>query len=202
MHTWGEILKEIAASSQPGGPRPFDQIRRRYLLELHQYTKRPVILYSSRFTVAGSGQFQPDLLSINDEDLHGLMEVMHGLRFRELDLILHSPGGSLEAAEAIVTYLRSKFRDIRVIVPHLALSAAAMISCASNRIVMGKHSFLGPTDPQFILSTAMGQRMVSAEAILEQFARAQDECKDPSKLGAWIPMLNQYGVGVGCLYGD
>ncbi len=58
---------------------------------------------------------------------------------------------------------------------------------------MGKHSFLGPIDPQFILNTAIGQRIVSAEAIREQFELAQEECKDPAKLGAWIPMLSQYG---------
>jgi len=56
---------------------------------------------------------------------------------------LHSPGGSIEAAEAIVTYLRSKFAHIRAIVPHSAMSAATMIAMACDEIVMGKHSFLG-----------------------------------------------------------
>jgi hypothetical protein len=35
--------------------------------------------------------------------------------------------------------------------------------------------------------------MVPCQAILEQFDRAQEECQDPSKLAAWIPMLSQYG---------
>jgi len=116
-----------------------------------------------------------------------------GSRAPHLDLILHSPGGSLEAAEAFVQYLRSKFSHIRVIVPQFAMSAATMIACAADRIVLGKHSFLGPTDPQFFLQTPLGPRMVPAQAILAQFEQAREECRDPKKLAAWLPMLSQYG---------
>jgi len=111
----------------------------------------------------------------------------------ELDLILHSPGGSLTAAEALVTYLRSKFTHIRVIVPQLAMSAATMIACAGDCLLMGKHSFLGPIDPQVTVQTKLGQRMIPAQAILDQFEQAKRECEDPRKLGAWLPMLDQYG---------
>ena len=121
------------------------------------------------------------------------MEVTYGLKGLELDLILHSPGGSPEAAEAIVSYLRSRFSDIRVIVPNLAMSAATMISCAANKIILGKHSFLGPTDPQIFIPTALGGRWVAAQSVLDQFDKAQKECVGPGKLSAWIPMLSQYG---------
>jgi Serine dehydrogenase proteinase len=196
MPTWGGILQELKASASKGQPPAFDAIRRKYLIALSQYTGRAVILYSTKFAAPGH-QISPELLSINDEDLQGLMEVTYGLLGnKNLDFIIHSPGGSLDAAEAIVSYLRSIFDHIRVVVPNLAMSAATMISCAGDRIVMGKHSFLGPIDPQFILTTAVGPRTVSAEAIMEQFEMAQKECQDPAKLGAWIPMLSQYGPDV------
>ena len=70
---------------------------------------------------------------------------------KELDLILHSPGGSPSAAEGIVSYLRSRFDDIRVIVPLKAMSAATMVACAANQIVLGKHSFPRPTVPQMLV---------------------------------------------------
>lgn len=112
----------------------------------------------------------------------------------DVDLILHSPGGEPEAAEAVVTYLRSKFRSIRVFVPHAAMSAATMLARAADEIVMGKHSFLGPIDPQFIMAGPNGTTMlVPAQAILDQFELAKEECKDPSLMGAWLPMLGQYG---------
>ena len=192
MPTWGGILQELADSQKATGVPQFDQIRRKYLVMLHQHTKGAVILYASKWTQPDP-QISPQVVSIVDEDLQGLMEVIHGVSEPNLDLILHSPGGSLEAAEAFVLYLRSKFNHIRVIVPQLAMSAATMIACAADEMVLGKHSFLGPIDPQLILTTPVGQRMVPADNILEQFELAKKECQDPTKLGAWLPMLNQYG---------
>jgi hypothetical protein len=134
-----------------------------------------------------------DILSINDEDLQGLMEVTHGLAGPNLDFIIHSPGGSPEATEALVLYLRSRFDHIRVIVPSLAMSAATMFACSANEIVMGKHSFLGPIDPQLFLNTKLGERMVPAQAICEQFERAKQDSTDLDTFRAWVPMLEQYG---------
>ena len=68
-----------------------------------------------------------------------------------------------------------------------------MISCAADKIVLGKHSSLGPTDPQLIIPTSLGSRSVPAQAILDQFDLAKEECNDPAKLSAWLPMLSQYG---------
>lgn len=104
--------------------------------------------------------------------------------------MLHSPGGSAEATASIVRYLRRQFEDIRVFVPVAAMSAATMWALSGNRIVMGKHSQLGPIDPQLV--TPGGQ--FPARGIIEQFERARQECsEDPSLLGAWLPMLQQYG---------
>lgn len=136
----------------------------------------------------------PELLSITNEDIEGFMEVMHGLSGNKLDLIIHSPGGRAEATEAIVKYLRSKFSDIRIIVPHEAMSAATMLACAGDRIVMGSHSFLGPIDPQFLLATSLGVQSVPAQAILDQFDRAKREClENRNNLAVWVPSLQQYG---------
>jgi len=192
MPVWGEILSEISQAQRQGNPSPFDFVRRKYLTLLHQKRNRAVILYATKWTQSGNA-VPPDLLSITDEDMQALMTVMHGIQEPELDLILHSPGGSIEASEAIVTYLRSKFSDICVIVPQQAMSAATMIACAANTIMLGKHSFLGPTDPQFILQTELGPRVVTAQNVEDQFEQAQEDCAEPSRMGAWIPILKQYG---------
>lgn len=194
MSSWGEILNEFDSSRGATGRPDSDGIRRKYLAKLSVHTGRPTIVYATNFTQPlPPGAEAIHSITINDEDLQGFMEVVRGLQGPALDLVLHSPGGSIEAAEAIVSYLRSKFDDIRVIVPQLALSAACMIACSANRIVMGKHSFLGPIDPQLILQTPLGARMVPAQLVIEQFARAKDECKTPSNLAAWAPMLAQFG---------
>jgi len=189
MPTWGEILNEF--NTPPANP---DSVRRKYLSLLTQHTGRDAILYSTKWTDPTG--VNPDTISITEEDLQGFMEVVHGLRNNKLDLILHSPGGSPVATEAIVKYLRKKFEDIRVIVPQGAMSAGTMLACSANAIVLGKHSFLGPIDPQFILQTPLGVRMVPAQAILDQFDMAKEECKNTQNLGSWLPILSQYGPGM------
>ncbi len=190
MPIWSEILRELGQSAGEGGPPNFDGVRRRYLAKLHEHTGRNTVLYASGWLQTDA---PPALTSISDEDIHALMEVTSGLHDSNLDLILHSPGGSPEAAEGIVSYLRSRFEHVRVIVPQLAMSAATMISCAANEIMMGKHSFLGPIDPRLLVSTPLGARSVPAQAVLDQFDKATNECADPAKLAAWLPMLGQYG---------
>lgn len=196
MPTWGEILIELkgllASGQVPPNTNVFDIVRRKYLAALQAKTGRNVIMYSTKWTQPPIQE--PELVSITAEDVQGFMEVVHGLPAGAgLDLLLHSPGGSAEAAEALVTYIRSRFNDVRVIVPHAAMSAATMLTCSGNRICMGAHSFIGPIDPQFILQTEVGRAAVPAHAILEQFELAKNECKDPSLLPSWLPMLRQYG---------
>lgn len=189
MPIWSEILGELRATGSPGKQFDYDGVRRKYLASLHQHSQRNVILYAS-------GWLQKEGLPaalVSDEDIQAFMEVSNGLSGNALDLILHSPGGSPEAAEAVVSYLRSRFSELRVIVPQLAMSAATMITCAADKIILGKHSFLGPTDPQILLQTPLGVRSVPAQAVLDQFDQAQEECSDPAKLAAWLPLLSQYG---------
>ena len=165
MPRWSEILAELYSDSPPN-IKKYDQIRRDYLLMLSNHTKRDTIIYASSWLQRDDSP--PSKIAIADQDIHALMEVTSDLRGPDLDIILHSPGGSPAAAEAIVSYLRSRFSNIRVIVPNFAKSAATMIACSANKIVMGKHSFLGPTDPQIPLTTPLGPRLVPAQAILDQ----------------------------------
>lgn len=190
MPTWGEILKELQQVENQTKLPPFDNVRRKYLALLKNKTGRDVILYATKWTSPGAS---PNDTTIIEEDLQGLMEVIHGLATQSLDLIVHSPGGSAEVTEALVSYIRTKFTHVRVIVPQAAMSAATMLACSANTIMMGKHSFLGPIDPQFILATQIGVQSVPAQAILDQFDKAKEECQDPKLLGHWLPILSQYG---------
>jgi hypothetical protein len=187
LPTWGEILQELKAERQKVGIACFDVVRKKYLDQLSGLTGRPTILYATKWTdPSGLPPGAGAAVSITPEDVQAMMEVVHGLKGEALDLVLHSPGGSPEATEAIVSYLRSKFKDIRVFIPQAAMSAATMLACSANRIVMGRHSSIGPIDPQ------MGGT-IPAQAILDQFELAKKECQDPKLLAAWAPMLKGYG---------
>ena len=191
MPTWGQLLGEIRTHIQEGDQQAFDTIRNKYLKALSDFTGRDTVVYATRWT---SGDAPPNLVSITDEDIHAFMEAVSGLKSEKLDLIIHSGGGSAEATDAIVSYLRQKFKHIRIIVPQAAMSAGTMLSCSADIIVMGKQSSIGPIDPQFILQTAVGVQAIPAHAILEQFKIAQEDCAtNPKNLNSWLPMLSQYG---------
>ncbi|MBM4175825.1 MAG: serine protease [Ignavibacteria bacterium] len=191
MPTWGKILAEIQKEIKNNNPAAFDTVRNKYLKELTEKTHRNTIIYAARWT---TGDVPANIISITDEDLQAFMEAIHGLKGDKLDLILHTGGGSAEATDAIVTYIRQKFIDIRVIIPQAAMSAGTMLALAADEMIMGKHSFIGPIDPQFILNTPVGVQAVPAQAIMEQFKKAQKDCADnPKNLSSWLPMLSQYG---------
>ena len=136
-------------------------------------------------------------LSVEGQDVHGLMECCYKVESRQLDLILHSPGGSPEAAEQILEYLRTQFDHIRAIVPLQAKSAATMIALGCDEILMGHHSELGPIDPQILVFVPEGRRFAPAHAIIRDFGRAKEECKaDVGSLPAWTPILRSYAGGL------
>lgn len=180
MPNWSEILKEMDDCKRVDA---LDYVRRKYLKRAEEITGRNVIAYYSGF-LQKSGNSQ---LSINDNDKNGLMAVIHKMdRSKGLDLILHTPGGDVAAAESIVDYLKQMFgNDIRAVVPQIAMSAGTMIACSCKTIVMGKQSNLGPIDPQF--------GGIPAYGVLEEFSRAIREIKaDPARIPIWQGIIGKY----------
>jgi len=178
-----------------------DIVRHEYLNALEKHTKRDTILYASAqysaSPISRGGGAPQWVFGVNDQDIHGFMAALKGLKRRQLDLILHSPGGSAEAAEQIVNYLRGKYDHIRAIVPQNAMSAATMMACACDEIVMGRQSAIGPIDPQVVVSTKNGQRSVAAEELLREFRSALAETKaDPRCVPLWVAKVQQLPPGI------
>ena len=141
MPSWNEIFDNVQTSNA------LESEKRKYFQKLTNHTGRNCIVYFSTWQQKPGVQGN---YSIDDDDRNGFMNALFGLdKNKGLDLILHTPGGDLAATQSIVDYLYSFFSgDVRVIVPHTAMSAGTMMACASKEIVMGKHSNLGPIDPQ------------------------------------------------------
>ena len=65
-----------------------------------------------------------------------------------IDLILHTPGGLVLAAEQIAFALKRHKGKVTVFVPHYAMSGGALIALSADEIVMDPNAVLGPVDPQ------------------------------------------------------
>lgn len=65
-----------------------------------------------------------------------------------IDLVLHTPGGLVLAAEQIAHALMRHQAKVTVFVPHYAMSGGTMIALAADAIVMDCNAVLGPVDPQ------------------------------------------------------
>ncbi|MGE5559167.1 MAG: SDH family Clp fold serine proteinase [Bacillota bacterium] len=67
---------------------------------------------------------------------------------QKIDIILHTPGGLVLAAEQIAHAIERHPARVTVYVPHYAMSGGALIALAADEIVMDSNAVLGPVDPQ------------------------------------------------------
>ena len=101
----------------------------------------------------------------------------------DLHLLLYSPGGDGETAVRITRAAQARCKELTVIVPDLAKSAATLIAVGAHHILMGPASDLGPIDPQFFHAG----RLVAAKDIIaavDDAARKVHESPDTAPLYA------------------
>jgi ClpP class serine protease len=192
MPSWYQINKQVESlPPKDQGEWLQTQINKTIAL-LQQITGRNVIIYASSFLQKPT--LQGVFLSINQDDINGFMSGVYSLDCdKGLLLLLHTPGGIPDAAETIVDYLWSKFPYIETLIPTYAMSAGTMIALASNALIMGRQSQLGPTDPQLLIDG----RLTSAHSLVAQFEEAKKEIADDMKIAhAWAPLLQRFTPGL------
>jgi ClpP class serine protease len=67
---------------------------------------------------------------------------------RPIEIILHTPGGLVLAAQQIAAALAEHDGKVTAVVPHYAMSGGTLIAMAADEILIDPHSALGPVDPQ------------------------------------------------------
>lgn len=67
---------------------------------------------------------------------------------KEVDIILHSPGGSPADAYRLIRSFRERYETVNIIVPLWAKSAATLFAFGASRLVMHEFGELGPIDAQ------------------------------------------------------
>ena len=185
MPSWNDLLSCLQEQEDP---QWLDKKLYEYLEALSKRRgDSTVIFYASAFLQKADSSAS----TIGREDINGFMNALYNAPTdKGLTLILHTPGGDPNAVESIVEYLHSKFDRMEVFVPYLAMSGGAMISLASDLLVLGKQSQLGPIDPQFLTEGTS----YSARAIQEAFAKARDDIEQDIRLAhLWAPILQNMG---------
>ncbi len=139
----------ILVSLQPAiRQRLLDMARLRTLRRLEQKrSSRVITLIHRQETLALLGFPILRYIDINDSE-----EVLRAIRLTApdvpIDLILHTPGGLVLAAEQIAYALCCREAPVTVFVPHYAMSGGTLIALAAHDIVMDQNAVLGPVDPQ------------------------------------------------------
>jgi ClpP class serine protease len=139
----------ILVSLQPAiRQRLLNMARLRTLRRLEQKrSSRVIALIHRQETLALLGFPILRYIDINDSE-----EVLRAIRLTApdvpIDLILHTPGGLVLAAEQIAYALCCREAPVTVFVPHYAMSGGTLIALAAHDIVMDQNAVLGPVDPQ------------------------------------------------------
>ena len=85
-------------------------------------------------------------------DIEDSEQVLRAIRLTPedlpIDIVLHTPGGLVLAAEQIAHALVKHKAKVTVFVPHYALSGGTFVALAADEIVMEENAVLGPVDPQ------------------------------------------------------
>ena len=174
-------------------PAQMRSARRDLIGRIEDLTGRPLIVYATAFLKHPEAP-----ASLDDSDLEGFSDLVEDLPGHVLDVLLHCPGGSIESAERICRLLRSKFTDIRYVVPHTAYGAATLLALSGNQILLDDRSALGPIDPQVLVISGGVWRYVPTRAILESFVTVKKILKleGPDALPVFLPMLSKYELHI------
>ncbi|MGB9757540.1 MAG: SDH family Clp fold serine proteinase [Candidatus Bipolaricaulaceae bacterium] len=111
-------------------------------------------------------------------DIEDSEQVLRAIRMTPpdmpIDLVLHTPGGLVLAAEQIACALKRHKGKVTVFIPHYAMSGGTLIALAADEIVMDPNAVLGPVDPQL----ATGQGYIPAASVLKALEQPNPNRED------------------------
>jgi len=139
----------IFAAFTPALQRRYQEACRRFVLQRFEKKRnsRVITLIHRQETMSFLGIPFSRHLDVDDSE-----QVLRAVRLTPedmpLDLILHTPGGLVLAAEQIAQALVRHKAKVTVFVPHYAMSGGTLLALAADEIVMDQNAVLGPVDPQ------------------------------------------------------
>ena len=139
----------ILASLQPAVQRQWLlAARRRALSSISKRRDATVITLIHRQEAMNLLGF-PLVRYIDIDDAEGILRAINETpQGRPIEIILHTPGGLVLAAQQIASALADHDARVTAVVPHYAMSGGTLIALAADEIVLDPHAVCGPVDPQ------------------------------------------------------
>jgi ClpP class serine protease len=142
------VALTLIVVQQLSGPARTAAARESLLDQLQQdRASRVIAMIQREETVSLFGVPVSSSIGIEDSEA-----VLRAIRLtppdQPIDLILHTPGGLVLAAEQIALALLERTAKVTVFVPHYAMSGGTLLALTADEIVMDPHAVLGPVDPQ------------------------------------------------------
>jgi len=109
---------------------------------IEEYRKRPLIVYATSPREGVAAILASDAVRYLIDQVDQIKDS------KSVDVLIHSSGGDALAAWKLMSILRERFKNVAVLVPFMAFSAATIFALGADEIVMHPHASLGPIDPQ------------------------------------------------------
>ena len=134
----------------------------------------------------------PDI-ALSQEDFYMIADMLSGLQnVSKVDIYLETPGGSGEAAEEIVEFIRGKFDYVSFVVSGEAKSAGTIMVLSADDILMTETGSLGPIDAQ----VRIGRSTISAYDYMEWVEEKHREANKQGRLNPFdATMVAQINPG-------
>ena len=149
--------------------------RQTIIKQLQEHTNRYLLCY-----VSGDESW------IDHDDTMPFVDLLHNAPLdQDLDLLLHTTGGSVDAAEKLMGMMRNHVATatLRIVVPDFAKSAGTLMVLGADSVVMSDMSELGPIDPQ----TRLFDRWQSVQNYLDAYQAHANVLKaDPDNVASGI----------------
>jgi hypothetical protein len=140
-------------------------------VELEKELKRLIKQYSKKYDAfmfvysSSISKGIPDV-ALSMDDYYVIADILRDIGdIGNIDFYLETPGGSGEAAEEIIRFIRDRFPDVILsfLISGEAKSAGTLLALGGNEILMTKTGSLGPIDAQI----PIGRMIISAYDYME-----------------------------------
>lgn len=159
--------------------------------EIEKLRKRPLIVYVTSERPNAIGQMTPDVIP---ELCDQILALPKGCE--KIDLMIVSSGGDPMVAWRTISILREKVKEIAVLVPQMAYSAATLLALGADEIIMHPFGNLGPIDPQITVhrkdlngkNTPLHFSAEDMDALLD-FAREKARLSDQQQMSEAFKLI-------------